>query len=1294
MRRVRLSFYAVAGLIGLLLIALVVLVNSDLGRFKNFGEDLVSELLERQFAIDGPLHASVGRKIEVDAENLRLAAIEWSAETDLVTVRRVRARIDTWSLISGPIRIESLEIDGVRVALERQEDGADNWTLARAAADEAPDDDPSRPSLPVLVDDAKITDIDLTFSSPGRPRPFIFRGRLSAGTETALDHLQLKIDGAIHDTPVALEVTAGPVLQLIDFGAVTFTVAVSLGEIELNGNAAVADLWQPAQPSAALTLSGRNTEYLTGILQMEPITTGPLQLRASVGPVGDRMQITLNGAFGEFSVDANGHIDDLQSLQNINLRLAASGPDARTVGKLLGRPGVPEDPFNIVANATRSGRDITIEQVAIAIGESRLDIKGSLQNFPDLNAASLTLNILGPDFGRFNALFGLPGKLTGPFKVDATIKPLRPSGAAVDLVAQAEDVQFTVNGSVTDATDYAGTTLRLHVAGPNLRTVAAAGGLQAAPAEAFDVTLQLDRIGVGLRISDGSVSIGNDRATISGVVGDKPLEAATDISFTLAGPNLAQSLVAFGIDADELPNARYDASGRIERGAGGFLLHDLRAAIGERLDYELSVDGLITDEADYVGSQLAIKAHGTSLGALAAAGGVEGIAGLPFDTSAEVQRVANGFIVKNGRAKFGDDLLALDGLIGNKPLEHDTDIRFSATAVDLKTTLAAFGSTPEMLPPGKLVSSGSIRSHGNYFSLDNMSTTFAGAKIDLAGHVGSLPTLNGTDLELHVSGDDFSRVLPSMDATRALDKPFSLDTKIRLKGDLLTVADLRFKVDATSISANLETAMTPPLGRGRFSITADSPDVFRLAPKIAEVSILETAPLTFRTGGDWSDNIWTFDELFLMLGKGTLTVKGSIDRPPDFDRTDLSFNLDIASLRNLSPLAGRDLPDDAVTLQFRLSGTPEAMSLEDFVGTFGDSDIAGSLVLRDGGKTEFEAAFTSQRLNLAPYLSAPGGDPEPQASAEKKNRIIPDTPLPMDAFANIEASVNLNLGEVVLGQRSLTNVLLEASLHDGALVVSRFNFATPLGGSLSGGFRLLPIDGGGDLLLDIQGTGLTMGLLAESPEELAALPKFDLDTVLAGKGRTVRELAGSLGGYLRLLGSEGRVRSSAMTYITGDFLSEVLSAVNPFTKTDTHNSVQCTAVLLAANDGVISGKPAAVMQTDKIQIFARATIDLKTEKLDADIKTVPQKGLGLSFTDLVNPYTKLSGTLARPSLTLDPQGALIEGSAAVATAGLSFLAMRFKDRYLTSKDQCGKAVTEANANFTALREKYRPGTSK
>ena len=119
-------------------------------------------------------------------------------------------------------------------------------------------------------------------------------------------------------------------------------------------------------------------------------------------------------------------------------------------------------------------------------------------------------------------------------------------------------------------------------------------------------------------------------------------------------------------------------------------------------------------------------------------------------------------------------------------------------------------------------------------------------------------------------------------------------------------------------------------------------------------------------------------------------------------------------------------------------------------------------------------------------------------------------------------------------------------------------------------------------------------------------------------------------------------------------------------------------------------KPAIVAQSDKIQVFVNLDVDLKSEHINADIKTVPQKGLGVSVSDLVNPYIKVDGTLAHPTLVLDPKGVLIEGGAAVATAGLSILAMSIKDRFLSPKDQCGKAIEEAAGDFEQIRKKYRP----
>jgi hypothetical protein len=283
---------------------------------------------------------------------------------------------------------------------------------------------------------------------------------------------------------------------------------------------------------------------------------------------------------------------------------------------------------------------------------------------------------------------------------------------------------------------------------------------------------------------------------------------------------------------------------------------------------------------------------------------------------------------------------------------------------------------------------------------------------------------------------------------------------------------------------------------------------------------------------------------------------------------------------------------------------------------------------------------------------------------------------------SFEAVVNVQIDELRTRSLNVRDFEIDALVSEGAVKVENLSFASKRGGYLSLSAELIPVESGGaEFALDVDGKDLVMGFMAKTDEDLQALPLVELRVKLAANGETYREMAGSMDGYLRFVGAAGQVRTGSFTMFTQDFVSELIGAVNPFSKTDPYTSVECAVILLHFDDGVISGKPAWVQQTDKLRIFANTTIDLKTEKLDGDFKTVPIKGLGISLSSLVNPYIKLTGTLAKPSVILDPGGVLVEGGIAVATAGLSILAKSFKDRFLSDKDPCGTALAKADEKY-------------
>ncbi len=578
MRRSRVALHSLYAVVAIVATIIGIALTMDFGRFKGNAEALVSELLDREFAIDGPLHLTLGRTVDLSAEGIRLASTGWSSNPQLASVRRIEASVNTWSLISGPIMIESLAIDGVRINLEHNAERQSNWAFFEQSEEQAEEESSSALGrFPLILNNTSISDAILSYGNLARLRPFRFVVAELTERIDDSDRILIGLKGDLNETPLDLEATVGTVENLIELADVDIELSGTLGEIGFEGNASFANLVHPSRPTAQVNLIGPNVEYLTDILRIDRVTSGPLDLSLNISPNGERMRLNLSGDFGEFALLANGQFTDLQQLDDFDLQVSASGPSASAVAELLGRQNVPDDPFNIIGAFRRSGSDISVEEIKITIGETQFDVSGRFEDFPDPNGANATVRINGPDFGRFNRLLGLPGRLDGPFRLDANLAPLEAGGAKVDLTAYAQNIKISLDGNITDAPDLIG----------------------------------------------------------------------TDVRFELAGPNLAEILDAFGRDANELAQAPYQVSGRIERQTDQFVLHDIVATIGDEreYEYELTADGTITDQSRLLGSRVRAGIRGKSLGALTDAAGIGGLPKLPFDVEATVERVASGFVL-------------------------------------------------------------------------------------------------------------------------------------------------------------------------------------------------------------------------------------------------------------------------------------------------------------------------------------------------------------------------------------------------------------------------------------------------------------------------------------------------------------------------------------------------------------------------------------------------------------------------------------------------------------------------
>ena len=286
--------------------------------------------------------------------------------------------------------------------------------------------------------------------------------------------------------------------------------------------------------------------------------------------------------------------------------------------------------------------------------------------------------------------------------------------------------------------------------------------------------------------------------------------------------------------------------------------------------------------------------------------------------------------------------------------------------------------------------------------------------------------------------------------------------------------------------------------------------------------------------------------------------------------------------------------------------------------------------------------------------------------------MIPDAAIPLDALKQLNAKVDILIAELVLPETTVNDVLLDASLQDGALRIDKFRVSDQRG-MLTGNLKVLPSAEGAQLNTAIEGTKVSLGLTPSGPDAVDLLPSYDFQVKIAATGATVREMAASLDGTVRLLGGSGQTKGIPAWFMR-DFTAEIVGAVNPLSKKESYTKIECIAVLLRSVDGQVDGQPALVLQTDKLRIISVASIDLETEKLEASFETSARKGLGIGVTDLITPFTKVSGTLSNPTLVVDAERA----GTAVATLGLSIIAKKTRDRWFSDEDPCAKEVLKAD----------------
>ena len=160
-RRILIAISIVVALIGA---AIIIMLTIDLSRFKGNIEDYVTDVTGRQFVIEGRFEPSVGKTVDLVIESVRLANADWGTAENVLELERLVASVDTWSLLSGPIQVLNLEVEGLTLHVEKEpETQQSSWSFGDAPA-VADDDESGEPfELPLWLRQARLQRISITY---------------------------------------------------------------------------------------------------------------------------------------------------------------------------------------------------------------------------------------------------------------------------------------------------------------------------------------------------------------------------------------------------------------------------------------------------------------------------------------------------------------------------------------------------------------------------------------------------------------------------------------------------------------------------------------------------------------------------------------------------------------------------------------------------------------------------------------------------------------------------------------------------------------------------------------------------------------------------------------------------------------------------------------------------------------------------------------------------------------------------------------------------------------------------
>ena len=964
------------------------------------------------------------------------------------------------------------------------------------------------------------------------------------------------------------------------------------------------------------------------------------------------------GHFGELELKGDAYIDNLLKPRKPEFNLDMQGPNIDEITAMLGIDDLGGGGFSLRASGNQID-DIYEAEINGKVGDISLSASAQSSDIAEFNELDLDVVVNGPNLGSFTRVFGIEHFPDKPFSLKGQAERVGGTLNVHDLALNIGSTQLSLDALLTEFPTLDAGRINLLVSGDEVEQFHELLGIKGAATGPFELNGKLDVSPEGVELLQVELETSLGQATVSGTLGPAPAYIGSKLDVHLDGANANSVMSVFGLDM--LPGQAFNLNTHLEVVENGLLIE--RGVLVTKDDERLEVNGFVVLGSGSKGSDLELNISGKHLAQVLNRhlDNVD-VPDKPYELSGRVQIKEEGIGLDDMKFDFEAIQLKADGLIKLDDGLSGTSLDFQLSGEDLSSLkkFQAIGNSLDMFVTGQpYQAAGRFTVEQNGWKLHEVNGRIGQTALNFDALISKQQGLAGSNIRLSVKGPDLNSLLVKEGEPGLPEGAFETSAKIGLSDQKLSINKLMFKTINAHGEVDLEFGWPFSSDHDfKFSAHVVGEDIRNFLP---HTESFEAAMATFQLHavGSKQGDLVTVDKFESNVGNLQVLLEGKVDA----NNPELAFHVLSEDISKLGRFKDKPLPALPLDIKADFKSNADQLTFHNLVGSLGESRLNGELdVSLKGSKPDIKLTATSDYFDVRPFIDLRKPDREIDATTTKPDRLIPATPLPLDALASMDLQVRLDVTELRYWQDSITDLVLDVEQNNGSLNISQLSYEAPLG-NLSASLSINPTGTDqADVKIDLHTDDFVVNLSGLPEEKLAQVPAFDVDFHAIGKGADVREVAGTLNGSLYVASKGGSAENVDLSLLETFIIDELFSVLMPKSKENIDTQFSCIAANLQISDGLVTTMPAIAFTSRKVAIVTKGTLDLKTEKMNFNFNSTPTNALQISPGEMFHPYILISGTLAKPAVGVDPSKAALYGGAAIATLGISVLAKGLIDR--------------------------------